>query len=82
VSATRGGGGLTGRAQRQGAQALTGGTQRQSARAGIVIHGSEPRDRDRSVELNVGKAYGCGRCRSCSSAVRSPETRGTTMAGL
>jgi hypothetical protein len=55
---------------------------RQSTRARTGIRWSGPRDRDRDVEINAGKVYGCGQPRSCSSAVRSPETRGTTTTGL
>jgi hypothetical protein len=54
----------------------------QSARARTSIRWSGPCDRDRTVEINARKVNGCGRRCSCSSAVRSPETRGTTMTGL
>jgi hypothetical protein len=82
ASASRAEGRLTSRAQRQVTQALTGGP-------GDMARGREsvPGDLDHAIRIErwrskPGRFYGCGQRRSCSSAVRSPETRGTDMAGL
>jgi hypothetical protein len=81
VSATRGEGRLTSRAQRQGAQALTGGTQRQSARARTVIRGSEPLDQGQTVAMGHAGLNYLEAGVASSVVARSPKTRQTRSPG-
>jgi hypothetical protein len=74
ASATRGEGGLTSWAQRQGAQALTSGPEDR-------VRGREslPGDLDHAIRIKRWRStprrfYGSGRCSSCPSTVKSPET--------
>jgi hypothetical protein len=82
ASATRGEGELTSRAQCQEAQALTGGPEDRARGRESV-----PGDLDHAIRIERWRSmperfYGCGRRRSCPSAVRSSEMRGTGMPGL